>query len=136
IAAGKGVKVNNPKGVLTEKAVGLYADLSKLTPLSNMKEEDAQLLALFKSFYGNANLDGGKFTLELTDKSQNALKIITVAVGSILAEQEKAMDPDLEAELEEAVEKGEDAFDKLDEELKDVDLNKTVDEVKEAIEHK
>ena len=134
IAAGNGVTVDNPNGILTEKAVGMYADLTQLKAMGDMNEDQAQMLALFKSFYGSADLDGGKFTLELTDDSENSLKILTMAIGSMLAEFEKALDPDLEAELEEAIEEGEDAFDKLDEELENIDLEEKVEDAKEILE--
>lgn len=133
IAAGNGIKINNPNGILNDKAMGMFADLSKLSPIGGMDEEQAEMLAMFSSFSGSVNLDGGKFTIEMTDDSENSLKMITMVVGAALAEIEKSMDPELEAELEEAIEDGEDAFDMLDEELKDVDLEEVEEKVKESL---
>ena len=133
VVAGTSVKVNNPNGILTDKAMGMYADLTKLSPMGDMDEEQAQMLKMFSSFSGSANLDGGKFTINMSDDSQNSLKLITIAVGTALAEIEKSMDPELESELEDAIENGEDAWDKLDEEFKDVDIEEIEEEVKKSI---
>ncbi|MCB9224074.1 MAG: hypothetical protein H6582_07870 [Crocinitomicaceae bacterium] len=134
IASGKGVKVANPDNVVTENPFGIFVDISKMKQYDGANKDAAQYAELFESFKGSANLDGGKFTLNLTNKDENALKVLTVTVGSILADFEKEMNPDMEAELEEAIKETEsiegmptqqevekavdDAFDKLENELK------------------
>ncbi|MEX1003273.1 MAG: hypothetical protein WDZ35_14230 [Crocinitomicaceae bacterium] len=114
IAMGKGVKVNNPKGVVNENPFGMFTDLTQLSKIEGLEKEGGEYAKLFKSFYGSANMDGGNFTLELTDASQNSLKVLTVAVGAALADFEKRMNPDMETELEEAVKNTEEELDKMD----------------------
>jgi hypothetical protein len=137
VAAGNGVKVNNPDGLLNEKPLGFYADLSKLSTLdtkSTTGEMMAGMMTVLKSFYGNASLDGGKFTLELADDSENSLKVIVTMIGSALADFEKSLNPDLEAELNEAIDDPDAAFNKLEEELKNIDLDKEVENALEKLE--
>jgi hypothetical protein len=115
IAAGKGVKIANPDGVINNNPFGMFADFSKLSEYEGMDEEAAVYTDMFASFSGSANIDGGNFTLKLTNTSENSLKVLTQTVGSVLAEFEKMSNPDMESELEEAIQETEDAFDKLEE---------------------
>ena len=132
IAAGKGVKVDNPNGILTENPMGIYANLSSIAKMAGMADADAaKYLDVFTKFYGSANLQGGKFTLELKDASKNSMNIITVMIGEGLAEFERLSNPDIDAILEESVEETEDAFEKLEDDMKDVEkeIEKMIEKV-------
>ena len=48
----------------------------------------------------SANLQGGNFVINMVDKSQNALKVMTKTIGSALSDFEKSMNPEMESELE------------------------------------
>lgn len=133
IASGNGVKVDNPKGILNENPIGLYANLSSLMDPKIVGGENSEIFKALTSFSGSLSLDGGKFTIEMADDSQNALKIITVMVGSTLAEFEKNMNLEMEAILEEGLEETEDAFDKLEKELDGEKIEEAVDGLIDAI---
>ncbi|MBD3635898.1 MAG: hypothetical protein HUJ25_01040 [Crocinitomicaceae bacterium] len=135
VAAGNTITINDPKGVLTENPFCFYLDFAKVAQMDmGDDEEAAKALKMFKSFHGSANLDGGKFTLEFTDDSENSLKLLTMAVGAAMADFEKQMNPGLEDELEEAIKDTEDAFEKLDEELKNVNIEESIQDVKSELE--
>lgn len=133
IASGNGVKVDNPKGVLNENPIGMYANLSSMLDVETLDDEGVDMLKELSSIYGSLSLGGGKFTIKLTDDSQNSLKIITVMVGAALSEFEKTMNPDMEAILEEGLEETQDAFDKLEKELEGENIEDAVDGLIDAI---
>ena len=126
VAIGSTVTINNPKGILNDKPVGLFADLGKVANLKSLAE-GKKYLDLLASFSASANLEGGTMQLKLTDDSQNSLKLITKTIGEIMAEFEKESNPDIEAELDEAVNQTESGFDKLNENDKEV-IEKVVED--------
>lgn len=132
IASGNGKKIDDPKDVLTKNPFGIYANLAGLSEM-DMDEEGAEFAKMFASFYGSASLDGGIFTLEMSNSSENSLKLLTMAVGNMLAEFEEASNPDMMEELEEAVEETEGAFDKLDE-IDEEEIEKAVDDAFKQLE--
>lgn len=135
IATGKGVKVGNPDGVVNNKAFGMFADFSSIKNYQNMDADIYTYAEMFESFSGSADIDGGKFILNMTDKSENSLKVMTMMIGSALAEFEKSSNPDMEAELEEAIKESEDAFNKLEESMPDGEkIDKAVDDALNQIE--
>lgn len=131
IASGKGVEINNPDEILTNDPFGMYADLTRLQDMESMKDEDLAMAKILKAFYGSSNLEGGVFTLELTDASENALKIITKMIGETMAEMDKLQNPDLEAELEEAIDNPDALFDQLEEEIEDGEIEEVIELIEE-----
>jgi hypothetical protein len=135
IATGKGKKIANPEGVVNAKPFGMFADMTQIGSYQGMGDEVGEYADMFESFSGSADIDGGRFILKLTEKKENALKVLTMAVGSGLAEFEKASNPDMEAELEEALKETEDAFDMLEEEMpSEEEIEKAVDDAFKQLE--
>jgi len=127
IASGNGVKIDNPEGILNSNPFAMLAKFDGLSEMEGMDVEAKAYADIFSRFTGSLNVESGKFSLKLKDKSENSLKIIMAAVGSALADFEKMSNPAMDAELEEAlnetleklgeeIEEGVDeALDKLDE---------------------
>jgi len=127
IASGNGVKIDNPEGILNSNPFAMLAKFDGLSEMEGMDDEAKAYADIFSRFTGSLNVESGKFSLKLKDKSENSLKIIMAAVGSALADFEKMSNPAMDAELEEAlnetleklgeeIEEGVDeALDKLDE---------------------
>jgi hypothetical protein len=130
IAAGQGLKVNNPNGVVNVNPVGMYLEFAKLNDIKEL-EGQGEMIAMFKDMTVSMSLDGGSIHLNFKDDKQNALKLLTVAVGEVMADFEKMSNPSLEAELEEAVKQTEDAFGELEEELGE-GLKELGDEIENA----
>ncbi|MEO9533130.1 MAG: hypothetical protein ABJG68_09350 [Crocinitomicaceae bacterium] len=130
IAAGQGVKINNPNGVINVNPIGMYVQFAKLANVGELQDQ-SEMIALFKDLTLSMNLDGGSIHLNFNETDQNSLKLITVAVGEVMADFEKMSNPDMEAELEEAVKQTEDAFGELEEDLEE-GLNELGDELEDA----
>ncbi|UKN02184.1 hypothetical protein K6119_01460 [Paracrocinitomix mangrovi] len=111
-------KVKNPEGVLQQKPITMYANLNKLSSMESVEDDQKQIAGMFDSFRMVLDLEGGSLTLKMKDGSKNSLYLLTQAVGAILADVEKMSNPDMEAELEDALQDTEDSFDKLEEDLK------------------
>ena len=132
IAAGNGKKVNNPNGIVNVNPIGMYVQFTKLSGLNELKDQ-REMISLMKDLSISMNLDGGSIKLNFNDNKQNSLKILTVAVGQILADFEIMSNPDMEAELEEAVKQTEEAFGELEEDLNiEENLNELEDVINDA----
>jgi hypothetical protein len=127
VAGGNGVTIDNPEGILNSNPFAMLAKFEGLSEMEGMDDEAKAYADIFKRFTLSMNIESGKMALSLKDNSENSLKIIMAAVGSALADFEKMSNPEMEAELEEAlnetlekledeIEEGVDeALDKLDE---------------------
>jgi len=133
IAAGEGKKVNNPDGVINAKPFGMYIDISKFASEEELNEMPDQYRKLSEDMTFSFDIKGGRIVMNMRDKSQNALKVLTEAVGSALSDFEKMSNPSMEAELEQAVQDTEDAFNDLENDLNEALDDINLDEVEDAI---
>jgi hypothetical protein len=98
----------------------MFVDFTSLAQMEDMKDA-AAFLSIFTEFSGGAKLEGGTFTLKLKDASQNSLRVITQAVADELSRQEKEMNAEMDAELENAVLDGLDDLDSSLQELEELE---------------
>jgi hypothetical protein len=106
--------VSKGTDLIAANPFAMFVDFTSLSQMGGM-EDAAAFLSIFTEFSGGAKLDGGTFTLKLKDASQNSLRVITQAVADELARQEKEMNAEMDAELEDAVLEG---LEELDSSLK------------------
>lgn len=136
IANGDRNKVSNPEGVLNAKPIGLLMDLTQVSKMANSVDLPVEYAKMIENMSLSANLQGGNIVINMVDKSQNALKVLTVTVGNALSDFEKSMNPEMESELEEAFQETQNAFDELEDDIndaiEDIDLNEVEDALNSA----
>ena len=126
IVAGNGTTISDPHKVLTEKPFGIYADFAALAQMDGLNDLEPYV-NLMVDFYGSADMDGGQFTFTMQDDSKNSLRILTETVADALNRMDEMANPDIQSDLDAAVEEGL-------KELEDVDAEETVDDALKALE--
>lgn len=114
VAAGKGADIGDPEGLLSNKPFAFYSDCSNWTDRKGLGTSGTYLLAPLHSIsahYADPELFGWIMHIKMTDSSQNALKVITSTIGTVLSQSERNDQAELETVLEEAA-----SLDGLDEE--------------------
>ena len=130
IAAGEGKTVANPDGILNSKALGMFVNLADIQSKATDIDVPAEYTELMDNLTMTANVEGGKITMNMTDKSQNALKVIVKAIGDGLSMMETQMNPEMEAELEEAFLETQKSFEELENTLDEIP---EVEELEDAL---
>ena len=117
------------KEELTDNPYGFYAT-NDTKKNKQLLEGDMKIVALFTKAYGFANLDNSKFTIELKNTSENALKVISKFLSKMGHEIELNMNNGMEEMLdEEILEDVEDVMKEVEKALDGVDVNALMNDV-------
>ena len=137
------IKVMNGESVavdereeLTDNPYGFYA-VNDLEKNKQLFEGDMKFASLFTKAYGFANLDNSKFTIELKNKSDNALKVISKFLSELDYNNESndnldmidMLDDEVTEDLLEAMNDLDGAMIKAEKALEDVDVNALMNDV-------
>jgi hypothetical protein len=130
------IKVMNGESVavdereeLTDNPYGFYA-VNDLEKNKQLLEGDMKFASLFAKAYGFANLDNSKFTIELKNKSDNALKVISKFLSELDYNNESNDNLDMVEMLDdEILEDMENAMEDVEKALENVDVNALMNDV-------
>lgn len=114
---------------LTDNPYGVYA-INDLTKNKQLLEGDMKFAALFTKAYGFANLDQSKFTVELKNTTDNALRVISKFIAEQDYNTESNDNLDMVDMLDEEIfEDVEDAMEDVEKALENVDVNALMNDV-------
>jgi hypothetical protein len=118
---------------LTDNPYGFYA-INDLEKNKQLLDGDMKIAALFTKAYGFANLDNSKFTIELKNTNDNALRVISKYLSEIDYNNESNGSLDMVEMLDdEILEDVEDAMEDVEKALENVDVNALMNDIlKEA----
>ncbi|MCH2235552.1 MAG: hypothetical protein MK078_14975 [Crocinitomicaceae bacterium] len=126
VMAGETTSISDPHNVLTEMPFGIYADFAALSQMEGLNDMEPYV-NLMVDFYGSADINGGSFTFTMQDDSKNSLRILTETVADALNRMDEMANPDIQSDLDAAVEEGL-------KELEEVDAEEVVDDALKALE--
>ncbi len=117
------------KEELTDNPYGFYAT-NDIEKNKQLLEGDMKIVTLFTKAYGFADLDNSKFTIELKNTSENALKVISKFLSEMGHQIESDMNSDIGEMLdEEILEDVEDVMEEVEKALDGVDVNALMNDV-------
>lgn len=130
IAQGQGSTITDPTNSLHDYPIGVYANFDRLSQMKDLNDIEPYAKML-KDFHGGSSLDGGNYAFTFRDNSKNSLRVLVETVFNALAELDQLQNPDLQEELDKAVDKG---FDALEEELPELEenVNEALDKLDES----
>ena len=115
--------------VLTENPYGFFA-LIDAEKNKQLLEGDLKIAALFTKAFGFFDLENSKFTLELKNTSDNALKVITKYLSDLEHNYDTSNNIDMSELLdEEVLEDVEEAMDEVEKALENIDVDAVMNDI-------